>query len=478
MDTFPANASLYYGFLLAFLPERAVAAAEMPLLFLLLAALYGLGRATGADREASVVATCGAVTIPIVAFSSLECGADIGGIAFLAAAVFFALTRDVARNANVALAGLAAGIAFGFKSLHLVGAAFLLLAVAARRFASGGPTAARGRKGTLAAGLFGTTFLALAGVWLARNGLRLGNPLYPVGIPAFSKFLGWRMAPDIDYAARGTMQLEWVRSSAGWLVYPWVEGHIHAENFKHSSGLGAFFAGFVPPSVVAAAVGLFTRSPGRLLRAGLLAGAAVLTLVWWILGDRQPRYLMGAGVFVLPLVAWTIALAQGRARSILGWTACVTSLFMLGVVVSRQAVEVGHRVFVLGQWKRYHFYVYPPGIDRLPAGSTVANLIARTENWGLYGEEHRNRVVNSRRALRELGVKADVERPPYVRLDSEALRGMGASHLVALSTTELRPGPGVALVELDRFVSKPADSQTEVPVLYRVEYAGRAGACR
>ena len=185
MDTFPANASLYYGFLSSFLPERLVSASNVALLAALLLGLYGLGRTAG-DVSSSVLASCGAATIPMVSFSVLEAGADIGGIAFLAAAVYFALAPEPLGRSDLVLAGLAAGVAFGFKSLHLVSVAFLAALVFWRLAHETRNPSALGRLRGAAFGsiVFLAGLFATAGGWLLRSWSILGNPLYPVHLGA------------------------------------------------------------------------------------------------------------------------------------------------------------------------------------------------------------------------------------------------------------------------------------------------------
>lgn len=260
MHTFPANASIYYGFLLGFIPERLVAAADIIFLIPLCIAVYGLGRAVRADKEASLIAAIGLVTIPIVAFSAFEAGADVGGMAFLAVAVYFIIVGRQERI-HLVLAGLAAGLAFGFKSLHLVSIAFLsglvmiqsYNALQSRRFLD------RVWSSVTQPVIFLSSVLAVASFWLVRNYLELGNPLYPIHLPGISDILGWVRAPDIDYTNRTTTQFEWVRTPSEWALYPWLEWHYINQNFKHSSGLGAFFAATVPVATLVAFIGLFKR---------------------------------------------------------------------------------------------------------------------------------------------------------------------------------------------------------------------------
>ena len=93
---------------------------------------------------------------------------------------------------------------------------------------------------------FASGFLALAGIWLLRNQLQLGNPVYPIPLGGLPGLLGFASAPDWPFDEMKYAELEWVPASWQWLVYPWVEGHRLHQNFKFSSGLGPFFAATVP----------------------------------------------------------------------------------------------------------------------------------------------------------------------------------------------------------------------------------------
>ena len=89
---------------------------------------------------------------------------------------------------------------------------------------------------------FATAFLALAGIWLLRNQVQLGNPLYPIPLAGLTNLVGLTSAPDWPYDEMKYAEFEWVPASWQWLFYPWVEGHRLHQNFKFSSGLGPFFA--------------------------------------------------------------------------------------------------------------------------------------------------------------------------------------------------------------------------------------------
>ena len=470
MDALPANASLYYGFLLRALPERAVEASDLVLLVPLVFSLYALGRATGADRGASLLVACGILTIPIIAFSAVECGADVGGVAFLAAAAYFAIGGEAGSSRDALLAGLASGIAYGFKSVHAVSAVFLLAVVVGRAWSSARCPDAGWRRAARAGAVYGAGLLALSGVWLLRGWMEFRNPVYPIHIGRLSDAVGWSKAPDVNYVQRRGYEFEWVRHRAEWLLYPWLEWHRYKENFKHSSGLGAFFAAALPPAFLAALLAASrsgTKRRGTL--AALLAGASVVVAVWWILGDRQPRYLLGAIDYGAPLAAWALASVRVSERRALEWIWAASAVFMLSIVFARQGVEFGLRMLHAGQWTRYRFYNYPPVVDVLPEGARIVNLVGRPDNWPLFGRTHRNEVVNSRRALRELGAPEQEAPPSLVHLDAEVLRRLGATHLFVLAQTRLQLDAGIELSELGRSVWARTDP-SNFSVLYRIRY--------
>ncbi len=386
METLPANASLYYGDLLVFLPERLVSASDLAFLAMLLLATYLLGRTTGADRSASLVAACGMASIPLVAFSALETGADVGGLAFLGAAAYFALAGDVRRRSDIVLAGLAGGLAFGFKSVHLVAIAFLAAVILWRRWKADAAAGERSRDAVFAAGLFLALVLALASPWLVRNQREFHNPLYPVYVGGVSKALGWPGAPDVDYLQRRAFQFEWVRSPAEWPLYPWIEWHEHGENFKHSSGLGPFFAGIVVPALLVGGLpddpreAAVTPAPssgfslGRPSSSG--AGGCSATI--------SPDTPWGALVFAVPVAAWIISSEPAAARAACSSecprsrsSSCSASCFRARPSSSGR-VSCG-----TASGRATPTTDIPPRWTQLPPGTTIANLVAASREFRL-----------------------------------------------------------------------------------------------
>ncbi len=147
-----------------------------------------------------------ALSVPALADQAGEARNDIVGIFFLLAAVAFALNTK-RRTAEVALVGLAAGLAAGTKLNFLLPAAVLVVGLAV--------IVPRGRRwgalgfGTLAA-------LAGGGYWYLRNLAHAGIPLPwiqhlgPIDLPAPDQALGGREAHSVlGYLADGTVWSDW-----------------------------------------------------------------------------------------------------------------------------------------------------------------------------------------------------------------------------------------------------------------------------
>jgi len=182
-----------------------------------------------------------ALSVPALADQAGEARNDIVGIFFLLAAVALALNawaassegrRGDAREAapgpavglttpELALIGLAAGLAAGAKLNFLLPAAVLVLGLVA--------LAPRGRRSrTLLAGGLGA--LAGGGYWYLRNLAHAGNPLPwvhhlgPFSLPAPEQALGGREAHSVlGYLGDGSVWSEWLLPGlhhALWILWP------------------------------------------------------------------------------------------------------------------------------------------------------------------------------------------------------------------------------------------------------------------
>jgi hypothetical protein len=471
---YPANASIYFGFLLGLTSEHLVAPAGLVFLIPLAVAAYGIGRATGADETASLLSALGLITIPILVAPAFDAVADVGGVAFLAIAIYFAVARPTRRPWDLVLSGLAAGLAFGFKSLHLVGIAFLFLVILLQAWSK--PlkhTAVERLWSTIhPLSIFLSSTFATSGFWLVRNYAQLGNPLYPVHLRIFEIF-GWTKG-DLPYNPQ--TQLIWVRSSAEWLVYPWVEWLRPGENVFSKHGLGPFFAATVPVACLTALIGVLKRETKTWpVTFALLGGGLCVLAVWWILDDRQPRYFIGALVFLVPLVAWTMAQATGFSRRVFESIVAVCISSALLMTFSLQLIDFGTRFIYGKQFTRSGFYEYPEMLDRLPPESTVVNLGHRTRNYALFGSTHQNRVIVYTEALSALQASLEGhnpdEAPQLVPLSHLVLHKIGATHLLTEGYPKLIPDECVALQKINSLDKDTLGNLLSSPIsLYEIKF--------
>jgi hypothetical protein len=470
VHTYPANASLWDGFWLRLLPERVVSLVNIPFLGLCVLVLYRLCRVCGADRSAAGLISCGVTTIPLFGFCATEMSADLGGVAFALAAFWLVLARPPSFPGWSVLAGAAGGLAYGYKPLHLVPAALVGLLILCGRGSSAQP-----RLGPYArfqhAASFTAAFLALAGVWLLRNEVELGNPFYPIPLGGLPKLLGFTAAPDWPTDGFQDAEFEWVHAPWQWLIYPWLEGHILHQNFKFSSGLGPFFAATVPVAWIAWTAMLVRepwryreRSDGDRAARVLFVCGTLIFLAWWVSGSRQPRYAMVGIAALLPLAAVLLASSSGWLRRVYEITLGSGILFMLAVVVSYIAIDEGSLLTLKRLPTRAEVFEYPPRIDNLPAGSVILDLVDRPAHYQLYGANLTNRVISNPIAT-ALFREGDDE----WNFTAADIRRLGITYVYAAGLPKLVPGcislEQEARLDANPFNSIPFDQPR---VLYRV----------
>ncbi|GGX90849.1 hypothetical protein GJV26_12245 [Massilia dura] len=483
--TFPANASVLWAVLLEALPERLVSAANLVLLVPLVLAVHALCRLAEADRKASWYACCGMLGVPMIAFSSAELGADIGGIAFATLAMAFVLS-PLRPAVAMTLAGLCMGLAIGFKSLHLITAVAVGLVACAR---DGAPRAGGLDRGLQVHGLqahdmqarlwnaalFGGVALLAGGFWMLRNAVMLGNPLHPVGVPLVGAWFGWLPSADFDTSLRRTTELEWVDHAWQWLFYPWMESQRYGQNFKHSSGLGAFIAAAIPGTAMALGAAVIRDGlKAHRVRAALLSAVLFIVAAWWLLGDRQPRYVLAALPLAMPLLAWAVTQAAGGWRRVFDMGLAVCIVAMLGVFLSRQALQFGDRILLSRQTSRAAFYEYPAMVDNLPAGAAILNLADRSWHYPLAGAALSNRVISMPEGRRMLALPPSLTAPREVRLRAASLRAAGVTHVFAAGA-RLTHDACVQLEEAARLDRNPVNGEPlgSARVLYAVRYLCR-----
>lgn len=489
---YPANGSIYFGFLLSFLPERAVSLSNVPILVPMLAAIFGLAKLVGADSKASLWSVVGLLTVPLISYNILELEVDLAGVAFLAIAVYFVAAKPQSWPSWPVLAGLSVGIAYGVKAVHLISAIYLgLVLLLAFVLERNNTVPVNKRLQPIFA--FSIAALAITSYWLVRNYLLLQNPMYPVHMPFFD-LLGWTGKSSAD-VSMSDFQQEWVRSSGEWLLYPWLEWHFLGQNFKATAGLGAFFATAVPASFLAALLysisALWRPEPDDVTQSNhtdrtilvLVGGAIFILAVWYLMGARQPRYGIAALVYLLPLAGWAVARTSNIRRIVMDYLLLICSLVMLFVFSFSTAVDAASRFLISQQYTRAAFYEYPDMLDTLPAGSTVINLAGRSWNYSMFGDGHRNSVVSYRKSVQTIGRYGEESGPDqrfsgsnynvdYFFLATVDLLGLGATHIYVLGERELVSDGCVTAREIQRVDRNPANKVPlpEPRILFELEY--------
>lgn len=462
MHAYPANMSIWTGLLLHVFPENVTALANLPFIALAAFSLFALSRAAGADRAASLIIAVGLTSIPLFGFSALEVGPDIAGVAYIALAAFMIIVRPHGGRWWAALAGISAGVAFGFKSLHLIPLAILGLIILTEGligFAKERHAAARVSH-LVPAATFGVSAFAMMSFWLVRNYVDLGNPLYPVHIAGFFDLLSWSAPPDIALIGRLETQYEWVRTATEWSVYPWIEWHNIDQNMKMSAGLGAFFAATGPVAWLTWAVfALVHIAKHKLTNCWTMQFRAQVILfllstgimgVWWVLGDRQPRYFMAALLFVLPLAAWLVSNTKGRLRIAYEGLLSFSILVMLSVLGVSFVLKVGGTMVQDLSPPRYKLLEYPARIDELPENALVVNGEDRPLNYLLVGDNLRNRVMSTPEAKRKFTTVTGTW-----RFTEQAIRETGATHFYIHSSVRPKSDSCVEIKEVDRMDRNP-----------------------
>lgn len=292
--------------LAAILPWRSAFAAGLatvPFYGLALVATYGAARELRAPAGAAALAALTLGAVPIVSRTGLQ-GAMSDGpmLAWLAAGVLFLLRHARGgRASDLVLAGAGLGLAFGAKWYAVAAVPVIVAAWAlARR---------RPAEWLKLAGLTG----AVGGVWLVRNWVETGNPLFPQSaaglFPAppdpFRETAGWTLA---HYATDFEVWRTYLRPAfAAFLGAPGlalVVGTVVAAGLAARDRARAAAAG-VAVAVTLAVVYVFTpysalgaegapTDAGVSTRYALPALLAAALLLGWALGRLRGAWLVAA----------------------------------------------------------------------------------------------------------------------------------------------------------------------------------------
>lgn len=270
-------------------------------------AVYGLGRELRARRSSATVAACLVLAVPAVAVAALVSTLVDAVLLFTFATgvLFLARHRRTGLTAELVLAGLSLGVAFGTKwyGVSAVACVILVWAVATAR-ADGSVRRALGQ----GAALVGLIALA-GGLWLIRNWIASGNPLYPVEVAPLGLEI-FQAPPDPIRAAAGFSIANYIGDTSVWIenILPQLRLAAAAPAALLVGGLGMGGALLVVA---------LTRRRALPLAQLVLAGVAcaLLLLVTYsitpytagprgILTASDSRYGVPALVVAAPILAW------------------------------------------------------------------------------------------------------------------------------------------------------------------------------
>jgi hypothetical protein len=175
-------------------------------LFWTLAALsvYALGAELGAPRPAAAIFAALFVSVPTTSLVGLNHGQTdlVASFGFVAGALFLTRHARTRRRAELVLAAVALGLSFGTKWYGPPEAVALILVwVAARGLLTRARAGWRPAIGDGA--LVGGLVLLVGGIWMLRNGVLTGDPVFPrhVGVGGVTIFSGTHSASEpYDFA--------------------------------------------------------------------------------------------------------------------------------------------------------------------------------------------------------------------------------------------------------------------------------------
>lgn len=167
----------------AVLPWRsdfAIRLVALPFIALAGAGVFAAARELGAPGSAAALAAAVSMSVPAVTVYAVEKPSpDAVMLAGFAVGGYFLLLNDRAPNTgNLVLAGIALGLSFGAKWYGVSSVIALVAVWVVARLVARHPPASVGRDFALVGGLV----TLVGGVWLLRNGIESGNPMFPLEV--------------------------------------------------------------------------------------------------------------------------------------------------------------------------------------------------------------------------------------------------------------------------------------------------------
>jgi hypothetical protein len=320
------------AWVLPFRSDVLVRVAMLPYLGLAAIAIVGIARELRASTATGTLVAVALVAMPAVVTPSLvNVQTDAVMLATFASGLYFLLRhRRTRRRADLVLAGLALGVAFGTKwyGVTSVTAVIVVWAVA---WLLADRRLGRVLSETLT---LSAAVIATGGFWLVRNLVETGDPFFPVKVAPFGVTI-FNAPPDVLRQLGGF-------TIGHYLGSPAILRHYVAPALWHTLGLSAALLGATTVVTGGIAILRARRRPapdsGTVI--ALVAGAVVLTAVYVItpytaFGPRDrplfvvsnTRYLMPA---LVPAAAVTCYAMQRLARGGL----LLAVALLAGVVIS------------------------------------------------------------------------------------------------------------------------------------------------
>ncbi len=417
-DAFPDNGMIVLSLLVFSRLEWLFPIVHLPKGLLAAAAVFGLVRVCGYRRRTALIGACVTLSVPMVVFQCYS-----GYIDLYAAASWLSSLLALAWAARVptarqrrwllVMAGLSGGVALGSKTTFLVLVTLLGIVAIAVEWIRHRDDAQDRRRPALNAVLFGLAALVCSGFWFIRGTVQAGNPVYPLAVTIGRHEILPGYTADLYFRHRSvTTRLR------RWWDYPWRETKYSGRGYPYgvNNALGAAYATFVVPGVLAALLGAGLRSGrdgGRMTRpqgGNPLRGSSAphgLRLVVLLLTLSGPLLLLTVFHEMLRFVFPQILLGVVAASTMTEWIAgrcrratvavLSVSLLVTAAVATLKPVHAMAGAVKGGVWERASFYCIPKIVDDFPAGTRILNLAEPPSAYPLLGSHLTNEVIREMR---------------------------------------------------------------------------------
>ena len=353
----------------------------LPFLLATALATYGIGRELRAPQGAAALLAALAVSLPAVTIFAVERPVpDAIAVAGLSTGAFFLLRHNRTElRSELVVAGLALGLGFGTKWYGVSAAVAIVTVWTLARLVSRRGAAAVTRQSLLVLGLV----LATGGIWLLRNWIESGNPVFPVGVSVLGLEV-FDAPPDFIREAYLHTIASYATDAAAW------KDHILPAYREFLAFPGAFLAAGLAVTLASFRADALRDARPAAAAVGAGAGAIALAIVYAVtpgsaLGPEgspggagvNSRYLVPA----IPLAAGVCALgmaAAGRWRHTLEVLALVAigDGLLQSTPVSAAALAAGGLLFAAAAAVWFSLERRSPAGRATAARLAVAPLVA------------------------------------------------------------------------------------------------------